>query len=554
MEIVTTKSQELHEKGLRAFELGDFESASRLFWSGLQLGETSELWNDWATARLQLGERSVAEQGFRRALDLNQSSPEAAINLGILLAGANRYDEAISLLEQGRAGCRQDNLQVTELLQWCRQQAAAAVPQQPRAAISGTTGSKIVMFPVKASIVNSPRATAIAEPDGKKSTERVQSAVLDVRPGVVFEGIVYGGSGYADETVAVLTGLHQHGVSIRLECTNKPNDDESILPGSVNNTLEAMKHTPIRLAESIHLHSAPAHDFQPGIYAKHRVGRTMFETDSIPVSWVERCRMMDEIWVPSEFNRQTFSRAGVAEGKIRVMNAGVDTNLFRPGHEPFPLPIYDCFKFLSVFEWTGRKGPDILLRAFLREFKADEGVALVLRSYARPDPSVDLVPRIAQFIEQEAGLTIETSPPIVVVSGFMKNSDMPRLYNAADAFVLPSRGEGYGRPYMEALACGVPVLGTAWSGQTDFLTAENSFPVAIEGVVPVPDSTEVDTYYGHCWAEPSVEDLQQQMRRVFGDAEGAKQRAQRGRQDMVERWDWKIVLQNWQKRIQELLS
>lgn len=48
------------------------------------------------------------------------------------------------------------------------------------------------------------------------------------------------------------------------------------------------------------------------------IGRTMFETDSIPADWVGRCNRMDEVWVPTKFHRLTFSRAGVLEQKIRV--------------------------------------------------------------------------------------------------------------------------------------------------------------------------------------------------------------------------------------------
>lgn len=545
-------SNQLHREGLQAFERGDYEAASRLFWSGLQLQESGELWNDWATARLQLGEKAVAEQGFRRALAVDRTLPEAAANLGVLLAGNNRYDEAIGYLGQGNSRAEEGNLQLDELLAWCKLQARAAGqgPNSVPASVhtAGCSEGKLVRFPQRVSSPPAPDRTAACRTLGAAAAHPVSQAA------VVFQGIVYGGSGYADETVSALMGLHQRGVRIHLETSNQQEDSESILPAQVSATLEQMKHVPARLADCIHLHSAPAHDFLPGIHARRRVGRTMFETDRIPSSWLDRCELMDEIWVPSEFNRQTFARSGVDERKLQVMPAGVDTAQFRPGLEPFPLPIPDCFKFLSVFEWTARKAPDVLLRAFLREFKPDEGVALVLRTYARPDATVDLVPRVAQFIEREAGLRIETAPPIVLISGFMKTADMPRLYNAVDAFVLPSRGEGYGRPYMEALSCGLPVIGTAWSGQTDFLTAENSFPVEVDGISPVPETTEVDTYFGHCWAEPSVEDLQKKMRQVFADRPAARQRAQRGRREMVSRWDWNVVLHKWQERIQDLLA
>lgn len=42
----------------------------------------------------------------------------------------------------------------------------------------------------------------------------------------------------------------------------------------------------------------------------YRIGRTMFETDSLPQHLVQHCNAMDEVWVPSEFNRKTFISAG----------------------------------------------------------------------------------------------------------------------------------------------------------------------------------------------------------------------------------------------------
>ena len=54
---------------------------------------------------------------------------------------------------------------------------------------------------------------------------------------------------------------------------------------------------------------------------------------------------------------------------------------------------------------------------------------------------------------------------------------LPRLYRAADAFVLPSRGEGWGRPHVEAMSMGLPVIATNWSGPTAFLDEEVGYPL-----------------------------------------------------------------------------
>ena len=73
---------------------------------------------------------------------------------------------------------------------------------------------------------------------------------------------------------------------------------------------------------------------------------------------------------------------------------------------------------------------------------------------------------------QEAGL----EPDAVHFTGFVPESTKPALYRGARAFFFPSRYEGFGLPPLEALACGVPVVGSATSsipevvGKAGFLT------------------------------------------------------------------------------------
>jgi glycosyltransferase involved in cell wall biosynthesis len=371
--------------------------------------------------------------------------------------------------------------------------------------------------------------------------------------GVLVRGAVYGGSGYSEETLAVVLGLAKRGIPVELQPMHMRSDALHLLAPEVREHLEVLKTQRVDPATSVLFQCATADEFSLDMHARFRIGRTTFETDRLPIGWLEACRSMDEVWVPSQFNRQVFAAEGVDERKIRVLPEGVPTETYRPGIEPLPLPHLRDFNFLSIFEWTQRKGPDVLLRAYLTEFTADDDVALIVKTYARPDPRIEILPRLVHFIEREVGLRLEKAPAIILLPGFMRNEEMPRLYNSAEAFVLPSRGEGWGRPYMEALACERPVVATRWSGQMDFLNDRNSYLVDCK-VTSAPSNIDVELYAGHSWAEPNVEHLRHQMRHVFTHREEAKRLAAQGRREMVERWDTNIVIEQWMAEFLRLLG
>lgn len=108
------------------------------------------------------------------------------------------------------------------------------------------------------------------------------------------------------------------------------------------------------------------------------------------------------------------------------------------------------------------------------------------------------------------------------------------MYAGADALVLPSRGEGWGRPHVEAMAMGLALVATNWSGPTEFMTEENSYPVAVEpDLVPLPPDSHFAT---HMWSQPSVGHLRARMREVARDPEKASAKGARARREMATRF------------------
>lgn len=115
--------RERHDYAVYLFEQGFFEDAARVFEELLREEEHAEFWSDWATAQFALSHYPEAERGYRRALELDPDSNEAAVNFGTLLAGLARWVEALELFDRVLPRLASENrTAVSELADQCRAQ------------------------------------------------------------------------------------------------------------------------------------------------------------------------------------------------------------------------------------------------------------------------------------------------------------------------------------------------------------------------------------------------------------------------------------------------
>ncbi|KAM2508020.1 hypothetical protein FF1_030201 [Malus domestica] len=205
---------------------------------------------------------------------------------------------------------------------------------------------------------------------------------------------------------------------------------------------------------------------------------------------------------------------------------------------------------MSVFKWEYRKGWDVLLKSYLEEFSEADVVALYLLTNPYHSDR-DFGNKIVEFVEK-SGIEMPVTgwAPVYVMDTHIAQTDLPRVYKAADAFVLPSRGEGWGRPLVEAMAMSLPVIATNWSGPTEYLTAENSYPLPVDRMSEVMEGP----FRGHLWAEPSVSKLRVLMRHVVNNVEEAKVKGKKAREDMIKRFSPEIVADIVTKHVQHILQ
>jgi glycosyltransferase involved in cell wall biosynthesis len=403
---------------------------------------------------------------------------------------------------------------------------------------------------------------------------------------------VLSGGGYGSEAVALLLGLHRasdSSVAVRATHHGDAMDPEHFfgLPSSSRDALEATLRASTPSAERavVVCHSEPG-AWHPALYETSRcppagaavaVGRTMFETDRLDPEHVKRLNAMREVWVPTQWGLDTFARAGVRPEKLRVVPEAVDIERF-DADAVAASPEFDLeararrvlgpplrgggvrsTKFLSVFKWEARKAPEVLLSAYLDAFTAEDDVALFLRcdlyheTAAETATGTDLVAaRIEAFAEarrRDNGATTKTSPRVYALPR-VPETELPSAYAAADAFVLPSRGEGWGRPHVEAMSLGLPVIATNWSGPTAFMTRQNAYPLAVENeLVALPEDSHWKT---HRWAQPSEDHLRSLLKHVHAFPEEARRKGKQAAADVRRRFAPETVARDVLRHVKRL--
>ena len=271
------------------------------------------------------------------------------------------------------------------------------------------------------------------------------------------------------------------------------------------------------------------------------VGRMMSESVYLDAAEVRAAGQVDQVWVPTHWQAAVFERHGVSASKLFVLPEAVNVDFFsatpgavaeikadaeadveavtwrsRNSEKPPPR-----FRFVSVFKWEWRKGYDILLSAYWAAFTPSDGVELVIRSY-KPSWLTgprNLVKAMEGMAQRWHGVPMSELAPVRWISEPLSRRQLRELYTSGHAFVLPTRGEGWCLPCVEAMASGLPAIVTNASGPTEYMSADVGWPLAVRG-----------TLHRDGTAEPDAAHLQQCMREAVAHPAEAASRGRAAQQ------------------------
>lgn len=362
------------------------------------------------------------------------------------------------------------------------------------------------------------------------------------------------GSGYADEARHFALGLMESNIPVALSPAGWGDDFTAAIETDRARIIERFVPRDHPCDVFVSMSTPPGNMRSP--HARVNIVRTMFETDRIRSEWVPILNAFDRIWVPSKFGRDTFAASGVALEKIAVVPEAMDTELYErsveEGVDPWPnVPGNEPFRFLSVFDWKLHKGWDVLLTAFAQEFgQGSDTTSVGLTIKAWGYPLTEIHAQADAHLKETTGKGLESYPNIHIWEERIPAGEMPRLYQAVQAYVTPTRGEGWGRPLMEAMAVGLPTIATAWSGVTEFHNGRVGYTIKYQLVdVPPEGAKETVIYDGHQWAEPDIKDLRRKMRLVVANPAEAAKKGKAARRHILATCSRKAVTEIVQREI-----
>ena len=252
--------------------------------------------------------------------------------------------------------------------------------------------------------------------------------------------------------------------------------------------------------------SMPIH----GHYQGANIQWVVFESTRVPPTIMSTMLAADQVWVPSEWGRKVLIDNGAEADRCWVMPEGVDAHKYHPYN---PRVESSVMSYLITGKYELRKSIIETIVAWVQEFGNDPGVELIVKSN-------HFANQVEKYNELSNWLGSTGINNVRVLWGAIPEADLVDLYQQSHVFVLPSKGEGWGLPLIEAAAVGLPIITTWYSAQTEFLQHIPSSVIPVE-FDPIPIAcAEYQFFYptedGNWgqWVQPRVDSIRTALRTV----------------------------------------
>lgn len=246
-----------------------------------------------------------------------------------------------------------------------------------------------------------------------------------------------------------------------------------------------------------------------------QVCSTAWETDVLPKKMGKPLETQDIVTVQSTWNLNPF-KEWVKD--VHVYPLVVNPDVFHPVENPEKDD--SVYTFVSNGKWETRKGFDLLIKAFNDAFDSTDKVRLLIKTQMFNVGGGDISYCLSSWNTKHLNVGVNIRN--------MTEKELNDFYNLGDCFVLASRGEGFGVPYLEALACGLPCIAPEIGGHRDFVDSSNSLLVKSKMKSVIPHSVYEA---GMKMVESNRKDLAAKLRFAYENRDKMKKLGEKALQD-----------------------
>ncbi len=241
----------------------------------------------------------------------------------------------------------------------------------------------------------------------------------------------------------------------------------------------------------------------PQRYKNNSIGFCIFETISIPKSWIDIMNSMKAIVTASKFNEGIFKSNGLSV-PVHVIPHCFDSEMFNETVKPKGR--YGLFTFLSIGTWKQRKNWHNLVKGFYDAFSIKDKVCLLIKT-DKPKALSQAILNIKNNTQWRS----KNTAPIYIEDDLCEFETIPSIMKKADVYVCPSRGEGFGLPGLHAMALKIPLITTKYGGVLEYAKADNSIFLEPCRYEKVDNMDGIPQFKNSIWPVISHEEIRDRM-------------------------------------------
>jgi FkbM family methyltransferase len=259
-------------------------------------------------------------------------------------------------------------------------------------------------------------------------------------------------------------------------------------------------------------------------YEGYKIAYNVWETTRYPDIFFQKLMEFDEIWVPSNWQKECLIEQGCASNKIKIVHEGVDIDVFKP----IKYKKKNKFRFLLFGRWEYRKSTTEIIKTFGETFKGLEDEVELICSVENPYP-FDGLKSTKERIELN-GIDYKN----VKFINFPKRDEYVKYLQEGDVFISCARSEGWNLPLEESMACGIPAIYSNWGAQLEYAKGKG-IPISIIGTKPA-NIGPINFPGDYC--EPDFNDLSEKLMDVFLNYDQYKTKAIIDSEQIREMFAW----------------